>query len=78
MTETTHELVTVQKAGEPTLRISRHALPEHTKLGWKHVEDVVNRFIAPAQDVGDEDLKAAKKDGEKDPKGDDKKNGAKK
>jgi hypothetical protein len=36
-----NNLVTISKVGEPKLRILSEHLPQHVKLGWKHVEDEV-------------------------------------
>jgi hypothetical protein len=33
------DLITIKKAGQPTLRISRAALDQHVKLGWQRVEN---------------------------------------
>lgn len=72
MSEDQNALVTVKKVDEPTLRITRHALAEHIKLGWRHVEDEVEQLVEAVTE------KKSTDDAEKDTKGDDKKSASKK
>lgn len=53
-----HEIVTIEKVDEPTLRISRAALDQHVKLGWKHVPTVVEKVteVVTGKSVEQQDL----------------------
>lgn len=50
------ELVTIKKTGQPTLRISRAALDQHVKLGWRHVEPEVQPMQRALEDKTDTKL----------------------